>query len=820
MSQLAKEVETLVLNIITEISSYFSYLVEKTLNAFKQFDTNFGQLGKTVGDFTRNLFIAVKKLVDVFSKEITDLVTLIVNDIKSYSGWEKVKELYKEFRSQHNFAEENLAIIRDILSIVNETLPTKECGIFTGTLYNYIESKLLDREVNDIEELKNIYNSFIEATKSIIFFLKSIIMDNDIIGSSAPSSIFGPLPFSFDMFQTIPVLGSVQLSVVNFIKSEPLPSLRQAINVLRPYGFDMCNALPPYKMRGILSDGQHIFTFDGKHITYPGDCSYIISQDIMNNNFTLIGNLKQGKLKSIVLIDKSNQIEVDNQGIVKLNDQNTDLPVHDKDIHVWRDYYSITLLSQYGVEVFCTIDLRTCHVTVSGYYQGRVRGLLGVGNGEPYDDFTLPTAKITTNYAEFGNSYKVGKGKCQVSYTDHSHHSHDDELCSKFFKGDSVLRPCFLFIDPSNFKEACNHATSTESDKLNAACNIAQTYVSACRREHIPVDSPSSCSKCATNSVGSNEKVVVPNKKADVVIVLDTREPYVIYNITENLITEIRKEMKTRDIPDVNIAIIGYNKDQKYPSLFTENGKLNFIGKKGLSGLNIDGPTYIKPIVTRNSDVNKALLDTFEVLKKLRSDVGLSTDAHAFKMACNYPFRANAAKIILAIRSDRLEHSLNPAQYLIALKTQVDVETSGIGIHLISPIENLVHVTAKNSPPATIIGFNKKNAIGYQSEGKKKGIINTPELRRNINYDQDIGIDTVLDSHGFVFNLNAFNALKPGQRKFFHQSIASALADNLSRNEITSDCTCILKDGLFAEESCNVQSRKVIQPKKLAAQRG
>lgn len=35
-----------------------------------------------------------------------------------------------------------------------------------------------------------------------------------------------------------------------------------------------------------------------------------------------------------------------------------------------------------------------CAVHVSGFYLGKLRGLLGDGNNEPYDDYTLPSGKV------------------------------------------------------------------------------------------------------------------------------------------------------------------------------------------------------------------------------------------------------------------------------------------------------------------------------------------------------------------------------------------------------------------------------------------
>lgn len=35
-----------------------------------------------------------------------------------------------------------------------------------------------------------------------------------------------------------------------------------------------------------------------------------------------------------------------------------------------------------------------CAVHVSGFYHGKLRGILGDANNEPYDDYTLPSGKV------------------------------------------------------------------------------------------------------------------------------------------------------------------------------------------------------------------------------------------------------------------------------------------------------------------------------------------------------------------------------------------------------------------------------------------
>lgn len=35
-----------------------------------------------------------------------------------------------------------------------------------------------------------------------------------------------------------------------------------------------------------------------------------------------------------------------------------------------------------------------CYIEVSGFYHGKLRGLLGDGNNEPFDDFRIPNGKV------------------------------------------------------------------------------------------------------------------------------------------------------------------------------------------------------------------------------------------------------------------------------------------------------------------------------------------------------------------------------------------------------------------------------------------
>lgn len=523
-------------------------------------------------------------------------------------------------------------------------ITTPEGKEFLKKLSTYIQAKLQNQKVDDVKELESIVSSFIAALRSLVTLLQG--------EEFTPASFFlTSLPISFDALQSIPVWSSLKFSVFNFIRNEKFNTLADLLAFRTPL-----DLLPPYDLRGHVADGQHIFTFDGRHIALPGSCKYVLAQDSVNNNFSVIVNLKDGKLKSVVLVDKKNFAEVNDQAVLKLNGKPAEYPAHnDGSIHAWRRYYTVTLLSEYGVSVKCSTDLRVCHVNVNGFYTGKTRGLLGNGNSEPYDDFVQPDGVVADNYATFGNSY--GVGNCPPVQPEQHNHERA-QLCKDFFGLDSSLILGYLFIDPSSFREACDHAVEKAANKEDAACNIALAYASAARLDNLPVNIPSECLKCNPNTqeqhnVGDEFETKVPKNKADVVVVVDTSMgAEKLGNFVTPIINDLRNQLKNRGLSDVNIAVIGYDNAQKYPALFTTNGKLNFNGR--LDQVSFDGPKLEDiPSEFQNPRINEII----EQIRKSRSESLVSTDAKAFNLAMDYPFRADASKAIIAVRNDNLEYT-------------------------------------------------------------------------------------------------------------------------------------------------------------------
>lgn len=85
----------------------------------------------------------------------------------------------------------------------------------------------------------------------------------------------------------------------------------------RPPFYPM-DIVPPFTKIGIIVDGGHFFTFDGKSLNMPGDCNYILAQDMLDGNFSVIANFNKGSLISVTVTEPKESITLKNNGDVSL----------------------------------------------------------------------------------------------------------------------------------------------------------------------------------------------------------------------------------------------------------------------------------------------------------------------------------------------------------------------------------------------------------------------------------------------------------------------------------------------------------------------
>lgn len=63
-----------------------------------------------------------------------------------------------------------------------------------------------------------------------------------------------------------------------------------------------------------------MITFDGRHYTVRGQCSYVLAEDYVDRNFSVVGHFKEGKLEAITAFDQEHSVTLRNNAAVSIHD--------------------------------------------------------------------------------------------------------------------------------------------------------------------------------------------------------------------------------------------------------------------------------------------------------------------------------------------------------------------------------------------------------------------------------------------------------------------------------------------------------------------
>ncbi|KAI8425854.1 hypothetical protein MSG28_011618 [Choristoneura fumiferana] len=440
-----KETYVFLSDIFQIFAKAISDIIKSTKPLVEQSWETINATTKKIGElYTQKLEPQLKKLYETVAALAREYLDGLIDLVAHFAAlitdfFEKHKAELQELTN--TFAE----IFKDLTRLVVAQL--KEFRVKVGQIFADVteqikelpfvavikEKKLKQEKCDDAKELRNIYEKFAVALTSLTAF------------------ITGPGRFSTPSFG-----GAASFSLLNQFLRGDVPDALSLLRAYRPRSLNPLDEVPA-KLRAVVVNGQHIFTFDGRHLTFPGTCRYVLAHDYVDRNFTLILQLQNGNPKALILENKDGMtIELKENGQVVLNGQAHGFPVLEKEAFAFRQANGrIGVGSNYGVMALCTSKLEVCYFEVSGFYLGKLRGLLGDGNNEPYDDFRLPNGKISTSESEFGNAYKLA-GSCPPAKTpEHSAHQHHAALpaaCETVFGGASPLRPLSLVLDISPFR--------------------------------------------------------------------------------------------------------------------------------------------------------------------------------------------------------------------------------------------------------------------------------------------------------------------------------------------------------------------------------
>ncbi|XP_011871153.1 PREDICTED: apolipophorins [Vollenhovia emeryi] len=790
------------IDIVDTISATLMAYLKTLLAVINEHQKELKELAVVASELAQDVAKIVFKAIGQIKKDVEEFIVLLKNQMKALPIFEIAKEQYQELVNLQ-IPETVLSSIHELSEVIKAMLPTEELRQLFSATYEYIMKHVKREKVDDTNEIKKIYDYAIDAIASLVKLLESTDTLDHIIDDLFNAN----LPIEYDTLTKLPLITSFKLSLINRMNNNELPTLKEAYYTYRPTRL-FSDMIAPFSKFGVVVDGGHIFTFDDNHLSMPGDCTYILAQDMQDGNFSVVANFNKGNLVSVTVTEPKESITLKNNGNILVNNKRAEFPASTKNLHAFL-YASLIMnvKSDYGVHVECvTNPSMVCAVYVNGFYHGKLRGLMGDGNNEYYDDYTLPSGKITESETEFANGYKLKPDCPAVNAIDHKTKQRNS-VCTDYFSGQkSSLKNCFSYVNPIHYRDACDVAANGNPQ---APCALAIAYYAACYNKRVyGINIPSACTHCKVGEksidVGDTFSVKSPKNQADIVLVVEQVEDNekIFKDLVPTLVTDLREEFKQQGITDVRINLIGFAEHMKWPQHYTTNGDTNIEGE--VKNMKFGKP---EPIVTFE-EAKKGNLEQQMTYLGQRLDVELGTFrlTDAYEEAINYPYRPGAVRAVVAVFATRCERSplplsLQQLRLILGHKVYRDL--------------GLTYYHMYHTDDIQVSGKVQKNIVGYDSDSvyvfgdsKKKPLTGNTELKSNMVLStDDVCANFAVTSGGAAFSTNNFADAKPNQKRQFAQIAARKIAEDLTSVEIEQDCVCNQLHG-FGNPRCKIVGRK------------
>ncbi|CAH2060387.1 unnamed protein product, partial [Iphiclides podalirius] len=812
VKQLEPQVKELYANVAAVISEYFDGLVDTA--------AHFAAL---VIDFFERHKPEIEELTNTLTEIFKDLTKLLVTQLKEWR--EKVSQIFEELSRQIKelpivgqlkekwqemaISEQAIAMLSEAHKAIRQVLPTEEAKNFADELFKYVSKKLQQQKVDEAASLRVLYEKFAVAVSSIVQFIRTNLGAVGIPVAPAFSAI--PWSPSFAPISAPTLGGSASFSLFNQLLQGDIPDPLALIRAYRPRYLNPLDEIPS-KLRAVVVNGQHIFTFDGRHLTFPGTCRYVLAHDHVDRNFTLMIQLQNGAPKAIILEDRSGAvIEIKENGQAALNGANHGLPVAEKESFAFRQTNgNLGIGSTYGVLAICYGKLESCYIEVSGFYLGKLRGLLGDGNNEPFDDFRMPNGKISNSESEFGNAYRL-TGSCPAAKTpEHSHHQlHHMSLppaCEMVFGGTSPLRPLSLLLDNAPFRQACIHAASGDSSEaIRQACALGRGYAVLAQTGLLPAALPPRCLSCTDadkeRAVGDTYELKLPAKQADIIIAVETTigNEKNFKELVVPLVSQLIDNLKSKRIGDIKVYLVAITSKYAYATVHDSDLKLK------TANMNFDDESryekMFETVKTGNERIDNFAQTATNVLDYLRKSLGFTNVMAGYKELADLPLRAGAVKHTISVVS---QHCQKQDAFLSLFRSLIYENVYKANALTASIITNTPQLSEGDEKLKQAAGYTK-NSVLLCGDKKQK---DTEALRATIKSSDNECINFVESVDGFVFSASNYEAMNPGMQKQFLQTAAGAISKEMLREVLVQQCTCSYVDPLRARSVCVTKERK------------
>lgn len=538
--------------------------------------------------------------------------------------------------------------------------------------------------------------------------------------------------------------------------------------------------VPPFDTYAMLAGNQHFITFDKTHFDFLGECSYLLARDFVDGNFTVIVNYAQvGRdpaivMKSLTILSNDKKIDIGSDYKITVDDTKVELPQLLDDTLITREESVVVVENAKGLLVRCNFIHNLCTVHISGFYFGKTAGLFGTYDYEPKLDMMTPDRRLENNVEAFANSWEVSNTACRRSNmaTIISNDYRVQETCKNLFDNkDSIFRPCYKQVDPTNFYNMClrdlaRYAPNMFEEKI---CTSAAAYMTECNMAGVPVRMPKSCVRCEKhdgNIMNEGDVIKITNyepvQSADVVFIVE-KKPCNKDNVRmlSKLAQDIENSLTQKEYRNIKYAVVGFGGQKiQQPHLQTSDGK-EFVDVRSID-------SAFSFLVNDWSEDDKQTNSVFE----------------AIRYAAALPFRTGSAKTFVLLKCSSCKAEDVKADYSEMLRTLLDGD---VVLHLL--MEHEFEMKNNKSKGKRMLGIDKK--VAYTLKDWKDPLLRGDrDLLAQLKIPKDFCVPLALEVNGSLFDSQILRETKRNMNKKFIDVFSRRVAKTATPSECQV-CECI-----------------------------